>query len=188
MANRPMIIALGQPHPLLDQRPMTEGVLLTITPDYFGIIAGYTHPTLSEITAHQRGPVDIGLAPGGDHTLFFIMRVGNVWCDMPYALGILPEDQRNVLPDRRLDWGYLLHMELVDRASNMVVAMRAFTVTPTFSALLGQQIDRLRDNLPQFTKDKHLAEVAAFYRRFDQSSLPQAALIIEQAGKSFVES
>ena len=180
----PASIILGQPHPFLLDRRLSEGALLIIFPGYLGICSILDRPTPHEINEHRQSHnMRIGLAPAGDHTCFVIMKVGNLnWADMPFTLGV---DQPDLLPPREPDAGYVWHYELVDLAG-IVHSLGIFTVTPTFSALFEQQIAKLRKNLWMFSPAKHQAEIAAFYRHYpDQNRMTPAAIIIEKAGMRF---
>ena len=183
----PPIIALGQPHPYLTGRRLTEGVVLSIVRGDFAICAIYDHPTPTEIAAYQHDDLRVALVPAGDHTFFMMMKPGaQNWTDMPFALGLLDPDQRDVLPPRDALNGYLIHFELVDLHSHVVHGLRLFTITPAFSFLLELQIAKLRRNLSRFSVGRHSDEIAAMYRRYpDANLMTKAAIIIETAGMTF---
>ena len=180
----PMMIAIGHPHPeLVGKRNLAEGAVLEITPDDFSIYAILDRPTPHEVKECQTGRIRIGLVPAGDHTFLLIMRSGTLnWTDMPFTLG----DDRDVLPPREPDTGYLVRYQLCDLTTRVCCALRMFTITPAFCTLLERQIDKLRRNLSSFTRDKHLAEIAAFYRRYpSQNHVVEAAMIVETGGMKF---
>ena len=182
----PMIFAVGQPHPMLEGRRIAAGVVLSISPEDFGICAILDQPTPREIHEYQ-GHLRIGLVPAGAHTFFLIMKPGDLhWTDAPYTLGSVPPDQRSAWEPRDADRGYFVHFELCDLTTRRICALRAFTVTPAFSTVLESQIVKLYRNLPTFSLEKHKAEVAEFYRRYpDPNRMTDAAVIIETAGMQF---
>ena len=77
----PMTIAIGEPHPVLVGKHVTEGTVLSIAPDDFGIYAILDHPNTREIQQSQTAGIRIGLAPAGDHTFFLILKPGGPQLD-----------------------------------------------------------------------------------------------------------
>lgn len=175
---------------MLANKHLREGAIVSLTPNNFGIVEILDAPKRAELRVRRDHRFHIGLVGGYQHTVFFVLHWGHGsgtgWGELPFALGVLdPDDRDAVPPPRSKSQGYFIHYELVDLATHVVMAVRAFSVTPPFSALLQQEVEKLRTNLPDFTFERHCAEIADYCGKHPLEQRPPDALIIEQAGMRF---
>lgn len=184
----PNLLALGRPLPNWSG-PMPAGSQLFM--DYGGspfLMILLDKPRREEVAAMQR-PARFGLLPYSDHTLFLLYSIPGLtiddWGDAPFALGNLKPEDRN-FGRCEPGSGWLFTLLLGDCTTGTIHAMRQSTITPTFSRMLDDTIERQREALPRFNRERHVAEVDEVYRKYPTSSaLARDAVIVEQIGQPF---
>lgn len=182
------LLSVGKPLPNWTA-PMPEGAQLFM--DYGGspfLMFFYNDIAPHEPEALSEGEIRFGLYPAGDHTFFLLHSIEGFtqgWADAPYALGVLSPENRPK-HDRDPTTGYLFSFILAESTTGIIRAMRAATVTPRFSQRLDDALKRLENNLPDFSREKHDAEIQAAYRRFPRPyDMAKGAVVKEVLGRKF---
>lgn len=149
----------------------------------------YPEPSAREIAGANNDPLEVGLVPAGQHTLFLIYRCAGLtgcWADASFGYGLVDPEMRLRPEDRTAREGYPLLVMLIDGQSGILRAARAMSLSPAFSAELDRLTALQRDALPAFTPTRHDAERHAAYARWPHPDMmAQDATIIEQAGLPF---
>lgn len=176
------MLVVNQPSPFGVQ---PEGVRCVLTGLSAAFLLSYNRPRPSEIAALGRGAATVGLARHGA-TGFFLLRVVGAtdgFVDLPFHLGITPTRMADV-PVAETGARQLVSVVLQDERA-VVRALRAFTLSPEFSALLWAL---LREQVAErsglgWSPERHLAEVAAIRGRYPTAdALARAALVLEKPG------
>lgn len=182
-----MLYAVGQPIPGFCN-PRQDGLQFQLDASGPNLIVYLTKPTAGEIQATRRGELNIGIHDGGKHTTFVLIKCAGLfshWADAPYAYGLV-QDSLKAIPARRQTDGWLFNMFLADSHTGIIAAMRTFTVTPYFSLLLDQQVEKQKKNLNIFTEADHDREIKTAYLRYPSvDSMVKDALHVERAGQKF---
>ena len=148
------------------------------------ILGGLPNFTNQKVLLARTAPITLGLHAEGD-ALFLVADIeGLETGDMPYDHSVPPPSRRG-LPDRSETEGFLITLIMADSTSGTVVALRAFTVTPAFSALIEKEFQRLDGRVG--SRDwHHRADVSRAYRKLPTPRHMLAkASHREIAGKSF---
>jgi hypothetical protein len=182
-----MLLAVGHPVPGW-KGPVKEGGEFNIDRGGARLKLAYATPHRVEIKAFRENPIRIGLVRAGVHTAFLLFDIQGCtdgWCDASYALGLVDPDYRDI-DHRSRDKGWLLAGFLIDAVSGIVCGLRMATMTPAFSQLLDDLVAEQRVALPEFTRQRHNAEIAAAHARWPKpKDMAKDALAIETAGISF---
>jgi len=183
-----MLLAVGQTVPGW-KSPVREGGEFNIDSAGVRLKLAYNTPQPFEIKGFRKSPLKIGLVDAGIHTLFFLFHLNDCtdgWADASYALGLVDPDYR-AIDRRREKEGWLITAYFFDALNGMVHALRAATMTPRFSTCLDTLVARQRAALPEFTRAKHNAEIAAAHARWQTPSMMvKDAIITEIAGVKFL--
>jgi len=148
----------------------------------------FRNPTNREVRGLRTGKARFGIVPAGKHTAFFLYDIESAtegWADASYSVGLLTPEEREMHP-RTLTEGWLLNMLMVDADTGIIRALRQITFTPEFSNKLDGVISAQLAAMPDFTPQKHFAEVDAAYKRWPSTTdmLP-FSLATERGGLPF---
>lgn len=153
-------------------------------PQFFVTFDGMTR---DEEMGGRQDTLKIGLVPYGDHTAFFLLsaaRLSNGWLDMPFSLGLVPEDERT-FPEVGPDQGLMATLWLTEKRDNTLRGIRGVTMSPSFSSEVLKEVERQRANLVSFSPAAHRAEIEKAYRECPRpTDLATKATTIETAGSN----
>ena len=106
------------------------------------LILFYRSPQKSETMDVRKGDCEFGLLVEGD-VIFLLYRFGESlpWSDATFSTHLVPEDERSTpQPELSTEIRALLSVILVDAATGIIKAMRAVTLSPSFTAKLQHEI------------------------------------------------
>ena len=182
-------LARGQPYsiskPSMGQRfEMTRGVPF--------MLFSSAHPSGKEVRGARTAPVDLALVPGGQHTLFLLVRVPGLvvgWADMPYSHCVVLAEMR-ALPRRRLGSdgsakGCLFQLYLTG-SGGIIHVIRGLSMSPQFAAVLDGLCNEQERSAGTFSQAAHEDEHRAAYGRWETSdAMLSSAVIVERAATEF---
>lgn len=163
------VLQVGKRHPTL-KAPVPQGAFFNWSAGGAELLLSVERPTESEAADVRRGEAELALAVVPP-AVWLLFRVGRSfpWSEAPYCVHLLPADQRPDLsafpsPESRL----VLHVVLVDRATAIIKAMRAISLSPGFTTALIEAVRRQAAG-PWVNKATYDAALAYVYRRLPQS-------------------
>ncbi|MBI3654031.1 MAG: hypothetical protein HY231_23620 [Acidobacteria bacterium] len=128
------------------------------------------NPTPREREALRRLPCEFGLRVEQD-VIFLLYRFGGdvPWSDAPYSIHLVPESERQIpAPELSAETRTLLQVVLVDARTGLIVAMRAVTLSPEFTAALQHAIYEQHER-PWIGASAYDAQIQQAYEKYPTS-------------------
>ena len=183
----PQLWEVGKPVPDWSG-PRAEGSQFQIDRNGVHLLHYSRDPTSREVRGARQGKARFALVPASEHTLFLLFNIDLLtkgWSDAPFSLALVAPGLRDREPRSEVQ-GYLLMSILIDGGKGTVLALRGFSLTPEFSGELDRIVAAQRAALPHWQPDTQNRDVAAAYRRWENSSdMVGAATAITTGGLPF---
>lgn len=157
--------AIGEKFPI----PGTgEGVSFSVEPFTTMLVLRLDRPTEDETEEFKKGQFELVITELHD-VLFFISRFGRMhWMDCPYSTHL--SERKKELPELvEGNRGYSIDCFLVDASNNLLKAHRLVRMTPAFSKVFKNLIDK--DSAKDFNLNRFNREVNELYRAHSTKDL-----------------
>jgi hypothetical protein len=154
-------LVVGKPSPL-PRPPGGDGFTVLLFHGQVVLVGGFAGMRKPEVKAARKSPITLAVAPLTPDLCVIGMRVPGLltgWADLPFAVGVEPPERRQWLPPAA-DGTMVVLVAVVDRATNVCVAVRSLWMSPKWTAALHNVVDEQVVRAGAYTK-------AAYHQQVD---------------------
>lgn len=179
-------VTLGEEiDPLLGGKiPPSGGGCLSLSLEDQIFIIGLPNLSQVEIQSCREQPINIGLLQEGDAT-FLLLGISNILeFDFSYNYDVGPKEGRGISPIP-YEQGYGFSLIVFDTMTNIIQALRFFTVTPEFSEELHYTVESMKERYESGNYNFPYWHNKAMNKYSNPSKMWKDCIIKEKAGISF---
>lgn len=129
----------------------------------------FEDPTEAELEAFKHGGLEFAIYPT-DQVIFFCFKMNGLWSDGPFNIHLVPENERQLpealgSPDAR----DLLTIFYINAANGILMAIKAVTFSPAFTAALRAMIRRQHER--SFSRLSYDTQVSVVYAKYTSEKI-----------------